>query len=80
MGQKQRIGIARAVYKKFDILILDEATSSLDEKTEKIVLKKLITKFHDKTILCITHRLSNVKLFNKAIKVKNGQLKRVFFK
>ena len=80
MGQKQRIGIARAVYKKFDILILDEATSSLDEKTEKIVLKKLITKFHDKTILCITHRLSNVKLFNKAIKVKNGQLKRVVFK
>lgn len=55
-GQKQRIALARALYKKPEILILDEATSQLDEKTEQKILDYLIKNFKNKTIICVAHR------------------------
>ncbi|AEA80597.1 phospholipid-lipopolysaccharide ABC transporter [Candidatus Pelagibacter sp. IMCC9063] len=76
-GQKQRIGIARAIIGKSNILVLDEATSSLDEKTEKTIFNNLVNRYKKKMIICVTHRLSNLKYFNKAFKVENGKLLRI---
>lgn len=67
-GQKQRIGIARALYDDFEILILDEATSSLDIKTELIILEKIYEVFGSNCmIIIISHRRDSLKLCNKII-------------
>ena len=74
-GEKQRIGLARALYKNPEILILDEATSSLDNLTErKIVdsIKKLKKKL---TIVIIAHRLSTLKDCDKIFYLENGAIK-----
>jgi len=60
-GQRQRIAIARAILKNGPILIMDEATSSLDNITEKEVLKTIKNLMKDKTILIIAHRLSTIE-------------------
>ena len=74
-GQKQRIAIARAIVMKPKILILDEATSSLDNKSEKQVQKALdnITKKHITTIV-IAHRLSTIKNSDLIFVMKNGKI------
>ena len=74
-GQKQRIAIARAIVMKPKILILDEATSSLDNKSEKQVQKALdnITKKHITTIV-IAHRLSTIKNSDFIFVMKNGKI------
>ena len=59
-GQKQRIGIARALYNNPEILVLDEATSSLDDNTEKNVMKSIYKLKGEKTILIVAHRLSTL--------------------
>ena len=63
-GQKQRISIARALYKNPDILIFDEATNSLDEKTEIEIIKSILS-FKEKTIIFITHNRNLIKYFKK---------------
>ena len=60
-GQLQRINIARAILKKSDILILDEATNALDNKTEKLVMQYLFKVFKNKIIIIISH---DKRLFN----------------
>ena len=55
-GEKQRIAIARSVYKNPEILFLDEFTSALDEKTENKIIKNLKEYFKGKSIMIITHR------------------------
>ena len=71
-GQRQRIGIARALYKNADILIFDEATSSLDNKTENQVMEQ-ISKLYDKiTIVIIAHRLSTLKGCDLIIEIEDG--------
>ena len=60
-GQRQRVAIARAIIKNAPILIMDEATSSLDNITEKEIFKTIKNKMKDKTILIIAHRLSTIE-------------------
>lgn len=60
-GQKQRLLIARAVYRNPDYLFFDEATSALDTNNEKIIIENLNTFFKNKTVVVIAHRLSTVK-------------------
>jgi len=64
-GQKQRLGIARVLYRNPDLLILDEATSSLDHETEKNFIDDVFSKSKDKTIIFISHRLSALKNCDK---------------
>ena len=73
-GQRQRIGIARALYHNPEILILDEATSSLDVKTEKEVMKSINLLSKSKTIIIATHRLSTVENVDYLYKVEKGKL------
>ena len=73
-GQRQRLAIARAFYKDSPIIILDEATSSLDTESELIVqeaLEKLIT---DRTTIVIAHRLSTIENASKIIVLDNGEI------
>ena len=76
-GEKQRIGIARALYNNPSILIFDEATSALDLNTEKNILETLLNLKKEKTIILITHRVSSLKYCNKIYQVKDSQLKKV---
>ncbi len=73
-GEKQRICIARALLKGFDILLLDEATSALDVENEKRVLELLREKYANKTIILISHRVSTIKHSDKTIVMKNGRV------
>ena len=70
-GQAQRIAIARAILSKAPILLLDECTSALDEKTEKTVLNN-IKALKTKTTIIITHRPQALKLCNKIYRIENG--------
>ena len=74
-GQKQRIGIARALYHNPQILILDEATSSLDNMTEKLVMEEINNIGKDITIIIIAHRLSTIKNCDIIYLLDKGQLK-----
>ena len=60
-GEKQRVGLARALYKKSKILILDEATSSLDIVTEKKIMDSINNLKNKLTIIIVTHRLSTIE-------------------
>ena len=66
-GQIQRIGIARALYRDSDILILDEPTSSLDKKTEKKIISIINNLKNKKTIILISHNIDNLKMCDKII-------------
>ncbi len=74
-GQKQRIAIARALYKNPEVLILDEATSSLDSKSENFIQNTIATlKKEQKTIIIIAHRLSTVINADKIVVLENGKV------
>ena len=71
-GQKQRIQISRAILKNSPILILDEATSSLDAKSEKEVQDALANLMKDKLVIIIAHRFSTIQNVDKIIVIDNG--------
>lgn len=73
-GQKQRIAIARALLKNAPILILDEATSSLDSKSEVMVQEALERLMKNRTSIIIAHRLSTIEHVDKVVTLKNGSI------
>ncbi len=73
-GQKQRLAIARALYRDAEIILLDEATSSLDVQTENEITEMLSALSGSRTIIAIAHRLSTLKACNKLIYMKDGRI------
>lgn len=73
-GQKQRLLIARAVYKNPEILFFDEATSALDANNEKEIMQKLDIFFKDKTVIVIAHRLSTVMNADQIVVLDKGKI------
>ena len=73
-GQVQRIGIARALYNKPDILILDEFTSSLDEETEKKILNTIKKLKSNTTVIMSSHKNSTLKICDKLYNIVNGKI------
>lgn len=73
-GQKQRILIARAVYKSPDYLFFDEATTALDSFNEMIIMENLLEHFANKTIVLVAHRLSTIKHADNIIVIEDGEL------
>jgi len=73
-GQKQRILIARAVYKNPDILFFDEATNALDANNEKVIVKNLSDFYKGKTVVIVAHRLSTVRNADQIIVLDNGRI------
>lgn len=73
-GQRQRLGIARALYQNPEVLVLDEATSGLDESTEESVLRDVLGSLTDATIVSVTHRMSSARFFDSVVRINSGQL------
>jgi ATP-binding cassette subfamily B protein len=73
-GQKQRLLIARAVYKNPEILFFDEATSALDANNEKEIMRKLDIFFKEKTVVVIAHRLSTVMNADQIVVLDKGKI------
>jgi ATP-binding cassette, subfamily B, bacterial PglK len=73
-GERQRLGIARALYKTADVLILDEATSALDKDTEAKLLKSLMSKSSQRTIVLVTHHLATLGDCDMILELSNGAL------
>lgn len=73
-GQKQRILISRAIYKDSEILLLDEATNSLDANNEKIIINNLNEYFKGKTVVVVAHRLSTVKNADQIVVLEKGRI------
>jgi ATP-binding cassette subfamily B protein len=76
-GQRQRLLIARAVYKNPDFLFFDEATNALDSKNERIIVENLNQFFEGKTVVTIAHRLSTVKNADQIVVLEKGVLKEI---
>jgi ATP-binding cassette subfamily B protein len=73
-GQKQRLLIARVIYKNPDIIIFDEATNSLDANNEKVIVENLSEFFVGKTVIVVAHRLSTVRNADKIVVLDEGRL------
>jgi ATP-binding cassette, subfamily B, bacterial len=73
-GQKQRLLIARVIYKNPDIIIFDEATNSLDASNERVIVENLAPFFEGKTVIVVAHRLSTVRDAYKIVVLDSGRI------
>jgi ATP-binding cassette subfamily B protein len=73
-GERQRVAIARAILKSAPILVLDEATSSLDSESEALIQDALNTLMQGKTVIVIAHRLSTIMRMDRIIVIENGKV------
>jgi ATP-binding cassette, subfamily B, bacterial len=73
-GQKQRLLIARVIYKNPDIIVFDEATNSLDANNEKVIVENLKDFFKGKTVIVVAHRLSTVRGSDQIVVLDNGRI------
>ncbi len=73
-GERQRVAIARAILKNAPILVLDEATSSLDSNSELLIQNALETLMKDKTVIVIAHRLSTIRKMNRIVVLEHGTI------
>src|SRR5205807_8458853 len=74
VGQRQRIGIARAFLKNAPILLLDEPTSALDPTTEAAIMETIKELMHDRTTLIATHRLATIHDVDRIVVVERGRI------
>ena len=74
-GEKQRILFARSLYKKFELLILDEPTSSLDKENSFEIVNNIFKKYQSKTILMVTHKIDDKIKFDRILTIENGKIK-----
>ncbi|MBQ4325452.1 MAG: ATP-binding cassette domain-containing protein, partial [Mailhella sp.] len=73
-GQRQAVGLARALVRDPDILILDEPTSNMDVETERMVQARLASIAAEKTLILITHRLSMLRMVDRVIVMDSGKI------
>jgi len=73
-GQRQRLGLARALYRSPEVLIFDEATSSLDVKTEKHIIQEILKLTGERTLIIVTHRISTIKECDVIFYLKDGKI------
>lgn len=73
-GERQRIILGRALQKDFKVLLIDEGLNQMDVNLERRILKRLFSKYHDKTIIIVSHRLDNLDLYNRNIEIKDGKI------
>lgn len=71
-GENQRLALARCIFKKSEVLIMDEPTSSIDAKEDTIILKKCISCYKNKIMIFTSHKLSDIYCANRIIVIKNG--------
>ena len=74
-GERQRVALARLFFEKSSIIILDEATSAMDNITEKEVMTNIMTNAKDKTLIIIAHRLETIKNVDKILVLSSGEIK-----
>ncbi|KAI8898302.1 P-loop containing nucleoside triphosphate hydrolase protein [Globomyces pollinis-pini] len=74
-GQRQLLCLARSILSKPKILIMDEATSSIDSESDELIQKVLLTQFKNTTVLSIAHRLNTIASFDRVMVLDNGDLK-----
>ena len=73
-GEKQRLALARLWFEDSELVILDEATSAMDNLTEENVMKSVMQKMKDKTVIAIAHRLNSIVGFDRIILFKEGRI------
>jgi len=73
-GQRQRVMIARVLYKDPEVILFDEATNALDTKTESFILASLKEMATDKTIIVVTHRLHTIRGADKIVVIEKGKI------
>ena len=73
-GEKQRLALARLWFEDSELVILDEATSAMDNLTEENVMKSVMQKMKNKTVIAIAHRLNSIAGFDRIILFKEGRI------
>lgn len=76
-GQKQKIILARSLYKDSDFIVIDEGTSALDSLSEKVIMNHFINKIKNKTLIIVSHKINLLKKVDKIIFIQNGKIEKI---